>query len=422
MRKKRIFGFLFIAVLLCCGIFGYSYFFAGYDITLETANKIEVAKSKFHEGGSWWGYNQKKLASIADVTFSFVYDNSNLDYGNSSEQNPFACHLITIKDGSTKVFASVNTNATCNVLADAARNKVYYIVNEPVGEANNGGFAWTGSGRIVVYTYDYNPTTGSTTLSDKRSLVEAEEDGRQRMGAAINDQGQIIVAYGSYDAMLHAYIYDPLTDVWTTYATLSNDSGDSLMYNYAIIKSLEEFYILAVQDTARNNTVYYQYVKFFGYKDGTWIERMVVDYRGADAAGKEAILVEHKEFTLINDQIHIITRSDFLNENKYYIWDNEELIEQDLSFIENDFRWLKILPYDDDLLFIYNCQELFWDKLEIYSFQKKTKIFCDRNFISKAYIYVNLKSDNTLQVLGICGDSKVYAKEKAYLYEIKAKD
>ncbi|MDD3171524.1 MAG: hypothetical protein PHO86_04305, partial [Bacilli bacterium] len=330
----------------------------------------------------------------------------------------FKCHLTMIIDESIIVFDHVNTNANCNVLTDSKRNKVYYIINEPVGDANNGGYAWTGLGQIIIYTYNFHPDNNTITFEETYLLKEAADDGRQRMGADINDSGEIIISYGDYDAMLNVFIYDPITDTWTSHQTLSNPDQDFLMYNFTIIKNLEEFYILAIQDTAKNNTSYYQYVKLFEYNRGTWIEKIVVDYRNTEEAKTEAILVENKDFKMINNQIHIITSSSVLEELRYFIWDNHTLIEQDISFIPNDVKWIRLSPIDDDILFIYNIENMWGTKLEIYSKKIDRKVYVKRDFVRSAYVYTNVKNDSTLQVLGICGGEKDYYKENSYLYEI----
>jgi len=421
MKKRWVIIIFLLSILFVCGIFVYINYIYNFDIRYHTISKIEIDKSKYHDSGSWWGYNQKKLATIDDVTFSFHYDNSALDNGNSSETNPFKCHFIIIKDDIPEVFGSGNANATCNVLTDSVRNKVYYVVNEPVGGPNSGGYAWTGPGRIVIYTYDYNPVLKSVTFNNKYNLLEPSDDGRQRMGSAINNQGKIIISYGSYNAMLNVFIFDPINNSWNSHQTLSNPDNDSLMYNYTIIKDLDEFYILGIQDTAKNGDLYYQYVKLLGYKGGVWIEEMVVDYRETAEAQNNANMVEHKEFKLIDDKIHIITKSDVLNEIKYFIWDNNELLEQDISFIRKDSYWIRLVNTEDDLLFIYNYSNMLGSNLEIYSSTDKSKVYCNRNFTDKAYIYVNVGDNDLIQVLGICGSQKDYNKSKAYIYEISKK-
>lgn len=118
MKLKYIIFIILLIILIGSGIIVYQEFYKNTKISYETSQALKVEKSKYHISGSWWGYNQKKIASIGDITFSYNYDNSNLDYGNVSQYNPFKCHLTMIIEEDIIIFDHVNTNANCNVLTD----------------------------------------------------------------------------------------------------------------------------------------------------------------------------------------------------------------------------------------------------------------------------------------------------------------
>jgi hypothetical protein len=412
MRRWLIFLLLLVIVIHLAGLIIPTNMFHSADYSLTS--KTEVEQSKYHVGGSWWGYNQSKIASLGDTVFSSNYDNRNLKHGNSSEENPYFCHFTKIHDGKSEVFGYAPSNATCNVQADVSRHLVHYIVSEPMGEAATGGYGWTNGSQIAVYTYSFDSSTQSVSLVNKKIVIESGNDGRQRLGTAINGDGQLMIAYGGYDAMNHVYIYDPIHAIWSEYHYLSNPDNDSLMYNYAIIKSLTEFYVLAIQDTSRNGKVYYQYIKFFGYKDGIWSDHMVVDYRESPEALSKSNMVEHTAFVQVEDDIHIVIRA--MNQYLYFIYDGTEFIQQPFDYIHSRAKWIRIIPTKDDLLFVYNDNHLLNSYMEGYSQSKQKMVFRESNFVPNAYLYTHLLEDGSIANLGYCGSDQSYDRAKAYLY------
>lgn len=148
---------------------------------------------------------------------------------------------------------------------------------------------------------------------------------------------------------------------------------------------------------------------------------MVIDYRDTKEAETEANLIEHTEFLLVDDEIHIITKSYAFKKINYFIWKNNELLEQKINYINPKADWIRLVKTDDDLLFIYNYDGMLFTHLEIYSSNQDKIIYNNRHFIEDAYFYVNLKDNDVIQVYGICGKDKIYSNSKSYIYEISKK-
>ena len=429
-RKKFLKILSAVVVLIILSVFLLLVAFTG-KIGIVTADsgfyisrKIDLDKSVYRNNGSWWGYNQSKLASIGDTSFTFIYDNSNFANGNPSVTNSFKCKFIMINDGIIQEFGFGFAERPCNVLADEVRNKVYYFVVEPTrqNEGNNGN---TGIAKTMMYVYDFNPQTKEIVLNRTEQVVEEGSVGKIRQGAALDSEGNIAIAYGQYDGILKVHTYDIENDEWNDYQILTNPDNDSLMYAYVVMKDLQNFYVLCVQDTSTGNETYYQYVKMFAYENGLWTDTMVIDYRNEPEAQEKPNLVEHTEFCLINDKLHIITRSGKLSQIKHFVYDENGLTEQNTDFLKKGFfghLWIRIAVVDNKMYYVCNKSGLI-PKLEIIDFETKATVFSYTGISAGSYIYLNKNQSNSeIQVLVLpSGMDFLYNYSQAQLLYLKIK-
>lgn len=172
---KRVILLIFVIALLAGSIFIYfSWFFTGIN-KFEIVSKVELTNSYDSKNGYWWGFNQNKLVSIGDTTFTFTYDNSNLKNGNSSETNPAKCEFYIITNDNKSKFGGASCNRPCNVLSDAVHNKIYYIVSEPVGESFTDSYDHTSFAKAVMYTYSFNSNTKEIVIETLKPLFPAQK-------------------------------------------------------------------------------------------------------------------------------------------------------------------------------------------------------------------------------------------------------
>ncbi len=317
------------------------------------SNTISMDTPKYNDtGGSWWGHNQQKLANIEDVVFYVDYDNSNLDFGNSSVDNPFVCNFMYLVENVKTEFDEQPCNSPGNILADAIHNKVYYIIVEPTGPAATGGFGWTGESTTVMYEYDFSPSNNNLDFVEKHIVTPSISDGKIRQGTTIDDFGNIAIAYGSYSYNIELYLYNFETQIWSHEQVLSNNDNDTLMYCHVVMKDLDHVYILAHQDTAREGDVYYQYVKFFAFEDDAWTSKMIVDYRTHELAEESSTLVLNSDLYLDGDNIHILANATEFMEVTYYVYDGENYSLIEAKGLPKSVDNIKLESFDSVLYFI----------------------------------------------------------------------
>ena len=402
MKNKKFIIAISLLLIIVIGTAGYFLLFYK-NYSFEAALQLDLPNSSQHENATWWGYNQSKIVSIGDTAFTYYIDNSTQINGMANKTNPNKAVFLKIKDGKQEEFGYGTASRPCNVLADTVRNKVYYIIIEPTSEIDNGA-----TGRTMIYEYDFDSSSGETAFVKKEEIIPSSEVGKIRTSATIDSQGNIAIAYGDYYGYMQVYICNIDTGVWTNYNTLSNNDNDTLLYPYIILKDLNTFYLLAVQDTNVNGTCYYQYIKFFSYENGAWNSQIIVDYRELEIAKSRPAIVEHTDFYADGEDIHIFTRA-YLDENqkgyatlKHFVYNNGIFSEMDIGFLSKAYNWVKLVKIADK--YYYVCNE--YRKLDIIDYETQKIVYSTNNIPQGSYIYVNKYwNNNGIEVMLCPGSS-----------------
>jgi hypothetical protein len=415
-KRRKINPVIAILLILVIGVGGYFLFF-WKNYSFEVSLKLNIPNSSQHMNATWWGYHQSKIVSIGDTTFTYYIDNSTQNNGVSNINNPNKAIFLKIKNGEQQQFGFANTSRPCNVLADVQRGKVYFVVLEPTSEVDSGT-----EGRIMLYTYNYNNIIDEITFENAYQVVAKGDNGQIRTSATIDDNGNIAIAHGGYDSYMYVYIYDIENEEWNDYRYLSNDEDEELLYPYVILKDLDTFYLLPVQDTNVYGTNYYQFVKFFSYDNGVWLSEMVVDYRNLAIAKTKPQLVEQTEFYLDGEDIHIFTRAR-LGEKadsiiNHFIYKEGVLSEIDAKFLNKDYSWVKLIRFNSKLYYICTVDK----KLVIIDYETKETVFSETTNVKGLYMYINKKwSGNSIQVMLCSGNSSNFNVD-TMLYQISLKE
>ena len=380
----------------------------------ELDHKISRAPSPYDSNGSDWGHNQTKLASLNNLIFTFNYDNSNLANGNSSDQNPYTCEFVYIKDDIEHIIDSKPCNRPGNVLTDTVNSKVYYILSEPTGPAyDSSGEDFTNFATTKMYEYSYAPSTDLLTLIEEHSVTPSTSDGKIRQGVAIDPFGNIVIAYGSYDGYMNIYTFDLELRAWDYLSFLSNDTFDSLMYASVAMKDLDHIYILAEQDTSNDDGVFYQYVKFFAIEDGNITGTIIADYRNHELADKYEKMVRNADIEIYNGEVHMIAVASKFFEVTYYVYSDNTFTIQDTSYMNKDIKNAKFFIQDNEL-YISSMSLKFGALIptfNIYDVANQTKIYTLSSTILNNYFYI-ASTETELYLL-------LYSRSKGSLYYIK---
>jgi|GEM_PF-6750300 len=393
MKKHRMIRSILLLLVISFVLFFATvvFFFPGPIVFVINNKDFEITsyrsipKSVHENNGSWWGYNQSKLAIIDDTIFSFDYDNANFENGNPSLSNPYQCVFHKTEQGVTEIFGFADTERPCNVVADATHNLVYYFAVEPVG-INIGNNGNTGIAKTMMYVYQFHPNTKEISLQRSVEVDPPSSIGKIRQSVTVDHFGNIAIAYGEYSGMMTVLTYHSLEDRWEKHQTLSNPDQDSLMYCYIELVDLNHFYTLCVQDTSRDNTTYYQYVKLFEFKNDVWADFMIVDYRNLPEAQEESQLVEHTELKRIDDEVHIITRSNPLKEIKHFVYKNG-VIEEMPNKLKGRHDWIRLAEINDKLYY-FSMRNTLIATLDITEVSTGKRVFQTIGMAMGSYFYL----------------------------------
>ena len=388
-----------VALVLIGAIGGYFVFYFKMpvlDNTFDLSLKADLPNSDKHMNGTWWGYNQLKLARLGDYVFTYNIDNSTqLSDGTANRDNPNKMDFIMIKpDTSYVTFGSANTSRPGNVLVDKERNLIYYFAIEPSSNTDNGSL-----GRLKVFTYELND--GNPVKIKEETAIECDghypERVNIRLAAAIDGAGNLGVAFGIYESpvgwLIGVYTYNIASEEWQKKSTTSmGDLGEPNFYPYIVMKDLDTIFITAVQDIAIEDRCYYQYVRYFYLKDGIWYKEMLVDYRNHPRAEVEDMLVEHTElFIDSKGNYHVITRASlhdrFYNQHKrtvmHFTFDsNFKLIKEEA--VKGNYDWIRLVELGEKLYYVSIDKR----DLEIVDYTTKKVVHREKKIPDGSYFYV----------------------------------
>lgn len=418
---KKMFLIIIALVGIVLGAFtGFRAYAKNNTIVLKSSgyeyiNDYVMETPKFNEvSGSWWGHNQYKLASIGQTLFYIEYDNSALEFGNSSSDNPFTCSFKIINDEETNEIDKEPCNSPGIVLSDETNNRIYFILVEPTGAANNGGYGWTGISTTFMYEYSYNQDTFETSFVTKHQVTESLSDGKIRQGADIDEDGNIAIAYGDYSGYIQLYIFNYVTREWVHSSHLSNPDNDTLMYCNTQIIDLDNVYVLCQQDTAKNGRVLYQYVKFFTYEENVWKDKMIVDYRHHELADQEDTLVMNSDLLVIDNKVHIVTTAQNFHEIIHLVYDNGTYSSMDTTVLPSNTENIKLVEYDNEWYYVIYRRKYTIRAIDIFSSVSQDTVFSMIGVPNKQYIYPIAVNNNKLYLLMYPNNN-----ESGVLFELK---
>ena len=376
---------------------------------------VEMPSTQYNGvSGSWWGHNQYKLASLESTLFFIEYDNSALDNGNSSIDNPFTCRLKYLLDSTKVSIDDVPCNSPGIVLTDEGNHKVYFVIVEPTGPAATGGYGWTGESTTFVYEYDFNVLEHEALLVEKHIVTPSVSDGKIRQGATIDGSGNLAIAYGTYEGYIELYTFEYQTRVWSNNRVLSNEDNDSLMYCNVQMLDIENVYVLCQQDTAKDGHVYYQYVKFFAYKNGIWDEKMIADYREHSLAQIEDTLVINSDLYVIDNQVHIITTAQNFYEILHVVYEDDEYTYLETDRLPETTRNIKLVTIEDELYYIVFLSKYTVNAIDIYQVDSLNIVFSVTGVSNNHYFYPYVTKEDTLYILLYSNEN-----EPGHLYKLK---
>lgn len=268
-----------------------------------------IPKSAWHSpDGTWWGYNQSKVARSGERVFMYVINNRD---DSSRTESEFVVYQKA-GDGFWEAGASFPTSRPGNILVDS-RGVLHAFVFEPLDVAVNDSL-----GQLMHYWF---PQAANGDITNYQSEVAVANDGDYenvniRVGAAIGPDDTLAVAWGLTENnppgaghSEHLYIKRPGDDNWT-HLVAGRNLGHDFYYPFVFVTQ-DSFHLLPVQDDAyepdpsRYNI--YQKILYLKYAKGQWTRDLVADLTSHPLAAERLRLLEQSELWVDSTgQTHII--------------------------------------------------------------------------------------------------------------------
>jgi len=285
------------------------------------------------------GDNQSKVARLNDDVFTFYLDNTGCTDA-SARGNDKTMQLIQIKaDGTYLIFDSIPVWMHGNVLTDVERELIYYTTYEE--ELIEGVYY----NKVKIYTYQF--VGGILTRIDEHIIADdlvVSDEANPRVGAYIDNDGNIAIAFGNYRGKMFVHIYDAINDTWIKHAVhhyLDTYEWDSNLYPYVRIDGIDHIRIVASRDAGSDEFGHQypnparDYTRYFQYDGDEWTHFILSDLR--DRATSDGELSNAVPVDLMMDEdltSHIIIEEN--NSFHYY------LVSLDGTVTETDI--LKVTP------------------------------------------------------------------------------
>jgi len=339
--KKVLIILVSVSLLIILGYFGYHYLFAFENTEFIVSQETVFDNSTNHVNGTWWGFNQSKIARIDDAIFTYYVDNSTQNGENANASNPNQMIFVMIDDaGNTIEFDSKPTSRPGNVVADNSRKLVYYFTLEPTSFEDNGYLC-----RLVMYTYQLEE--GVIVFLSQEIVIDNQglypETINVRLAVTIDLVGNIGVTYSipnpAYIFSMYVHTYDVQTNTWDEKSVLIDGLNHPNFYPELIMKDINHFLVVAVQDYCHSDECYYKYTRYFLYDDGVWTYDYLADYRNLAIASERANITAHSEVYIGSDNLyHVLTISRLETDQSKTIVDHYVYDESTNTFTKTSFN------------------------------------------------------------------------------------
>lgn len=415
MKKGSIIiGIILIFIIVAIGIFYFKFYTQCYYISDNFAEDINIILPKsevFKVTSTAKGDNQSKLARIGDMVYTFYLDNSGCT-NPSAPGNDKVMRLLSIdSEGNVSEFDSIPVWMHGNILADTTRKLIYVTTYE---EESLGGSYYPS---VKVYTYSIGEEitrTSIVTLVDEK-LIPYEAN--PRVGADIDQDGNIAVAFSNYIGIMFVYVYNVSNDTWQKHSIeYYHDTyiNDCVLYPYVRIKGVDCIKVIAGRDSTTtetgeiNDTPSRDYSRYFSYNGEDWTHFIIGDLRGK--YDKQVNSAPLDLYIDSDNNAHVITQE--YNQLKYYIISPQNLIEEQ-SFINlrngMEVIFVRIANVFDNKYFVISGMGIKGFKqtgyLEIYDINYNL-IYRNNSICNSPYVYINkLSNPNYLDIMVISRDS-----------------
>jgi hypothetical protein len=423
--KKTFLKIVSLVVVIILGIAAFFYFSreAGANYIADYITEeihITLPKSEtFEVTSTAKGDNQLKIARLGDEVFTFYLDNSGCT-DPKVRGNDKTMRLIHIRNnGEYVVFDSIPVWMHGNVLVDEQSNRIYYTTYEE--EYDN--YNYYGLVKIYAYSYENGTITriAEETLADDKIIMG---EANPRVGADIDQDGNIAVAFGNYSATMFVYVYDKINDTWTKHSIGYNDTymQDCNLYPYVRIQGVDCIKVAANRDTSidENGRLYINggrdYTRYFTYDGNNWENFIIADVRDLDPEGVKGLLATPIDLYIDNDKNTYVITNELNNFHYYRI--NPEGVKTEIELIKLkkkiSIEFIRILTVNDKKYYVVSGNAMKGFKktgyIELYEYDTHKLVYRNNSICNIPYLFINKKNDNGFIDLMIISRDSDYAE------------
>jgi len=372
--------------------------------------------------GTWWGYNQTKIARYGDRVFIYVVENNNVP-DTASDFRIYAKQ----GDGAWTAGASFPTSRPGNILVDSDGG-LHALVFEPTSILTNDSI-----GKLKHYTF---PDSATGDISNYVDELVIDNDGSTetvniRVGGAIGLNGTFAFGFGinQHDSLAQTerlYTMVRGDTLWTNLLAGSNLDHD-FYYPFVLVTDFG-YSLLPVQDdfNGAGNPNTYQIIEYFEYQ-GSWSRETIVDYSTHALSASRLRLLEQSDlFEASDGQIHLVYK-EFLGENAGDVSTIQHQsgrlggwTKQVLDFGGTSINWVRVIEIDSVIYFVCTSSNALY---LMKAGGVLTKV-ADFNDMSGIYPYISSPRSGTrsseayLDILLLEGSSTSYPNASNYYVRI----
>ncbi|MGD9909826.1 MAG: hypothetical protein AB7U79_04375 [Candidatus Izemoplasmatales bacterium] len=435
MKKKIKWIILSFFIIVLAGL-GYVYFNYLF-ISNFTSNQIkqlellELPKSEVYKVTSTAkGDNQSKLARLGDTVFTYYLDNSGCVDASARGNDKTMRLLLISSNGEIVEFDSIDVWMHGNVLVDETREIIYYTTYEEVLVGQEY------FGQVKIYTYDFHQgdpvRISETMLKDDQSYPF---EANPRVGADIDQDGNIAVAYSNYQGMMFVHVYDAVNNTWTEHKIeyyLDTYLYDCNLYPYVRLDGTNHIRLIANRDTSVGPDGNYtedlarDYTRYFSYENGVWTNWVFSDLRDeTEKNGESSTSVPMDLFLDSNDTSHIIMKED--NQLVYYLIDREgNTTYHELPDLKLDVavQFIRILEVNQRMFFVVSGQGITGFSrvgyLAIYDYETEELLYQSNQACYTPYLYIIEKpTSSTIDIMVISRDKDYDEHSSTYYFQLQ---
>jgi len=304
--------------------------------------------------GTWWGYNQSKIARYGDTVFTYVVHNDN-----DSATESLMTLYKKVGEGPWEQGASMPCSVPGNILIDS-KGGLHALVFDPKDILANDSL-----GSLEYYYFPQASNGNIDTFIHTTVVPDPGDNGSEtvniRIGASIGRDDTIVLAFGLDSNTSEHLYYKKASDLEWNHLIAGENLGHDFYYPYPLVTD-SVYAILAIQDDyveidGQANNPYHIAAYFQGNERG-WSHEYLLD----NTQSSQALTHSQWQTVDISDlyldaagDIHVVLQDrvaeKWLHYRKAYADSDWTITAIDTGSM-NGLNWIRLIEIESNLYYI----------------------------------------------------------------------